>query len=443
MKWSKRCLPRPRWVRCGWAALIFWLSGWVTPVLAQEGLFESIAVSPAPPASSQPPAPPPPPAPTPTAPTEGVVQASCSTCGGGGGVLGMPPPADGGCATCGSGLLGAVSGDGIPCATGCTCAPCYPGQVPCDCCCTPHTGLGRFLDGLYHCICCPDPCYQPRWVALANSAFFVDQVKPVTQMILRGDFAGEVQFPDRAEYFWARENAKGPHFPGRVPPGAHAPGEPNVDFSRGVLYTEGAVNRFSAFVALSYLNVEPTLYPGASGFGDMFIGTKSLLLDCDLIQFTFQFETFLPTGNFTKGLGTGHVALDPSLITAIKLTPITYLQAQTSYWFPLGGTPTYQGPVFNYQFSINQLLYRCGCARDVQIIGTAELGGYEFAGGAYTSPVTGLPMSAKDVTNIVNVGPGLRLVICNKIDIGAGSQFAISKDRFAAAMARIEFRWRF
>jgi hypothetical protein len=303
--------------------------------------------------------------------------------------------------------------------------------------------MGRFLKGLYRCICCPDPCYVSSWRPLANAAFFVDQVKPITQIRIRGDFANNYTFPDKAEYFWAEENVKGPHYPGPVPPGAHPPGASNLDYLLGSLYMEGAVSRFSLFVNLQYLNVEPVLYPGASGFGDMQVGTKSLLLDCELIQFTWQLMVFIPTGNFLKGLGTGHAAIDPSLIAAIKLTPVTYLQAQTAYWWPLGGDQNYQGPVFNWQLSLNQLLWRCGCAKDIQLIGTAELGGYGIAGGAYTSPLTGLPLSAKDIGNIVNLGPGLRLVVCNKVDIGCGSQFAITKDRMADALARLEFRWRF
>jgi hypothetical protein len=175
----------------------------------------------------------------------------------------------------------------------------------------------------------------------------------------------------------------------------------------------------------------------------MQVGTKSLLLDCELIQFTFQFQTFIPTGNFTKGLGTGHVAFQPELITAIKMTPLTYLQAQVFYWYPVGGDQNFQGPVWNWQLSLNQMLYHCGSEKSVDVIGTAELGGYDIAGGAYTAPVTGLPLSAKDVGQIVNVGPGIRLVVCNKIDIGIGSQFAITRDRMASSLERVEFRWRF
>jgi hypothetical protein len=340
-------------------------------------------------------------------------------------------------------------GGGDGCAVGCGCdggGPCYPGRVGCDCCAEGKTCFGRFLSGVYNCICCPDPCYEPAWVPLANAAFFVDTVRPATQLRLRGDFADHYAFPDKAEYFWAQENKKGSRFPGASPAGtlmggAKAPGSPSLNYDEGFLYMETAKDSFSFFTELSYRNVEPILYPGASGFGDLNLGTKSMLIDCELLQFTFQFKTFLPTGNFTKGLGTGHVSLEPSLLTSVKITPVTYFQAQTAFWFPLGGDQSFEGPVFHYHLSLNQLL--CNCGKDIQLIGTVELSGYDLAGGAYTSPLTGLPLSAKTVSDIVNIGPGIRLSICNKIDIGAGGAFAVSRDHMAQDLGRVEFRWRF
>ena len=64
-------------------------------------------------------------------------------------------------------------------------------------------------------------------------------------------------------------------------------------------------------------------FPESSGFGDLDIGTKSLLLDCELLQVAFQFITYIPTGDFHKGLGTGHVSLEPSILFALKLSPLT------------------------------------------------------------------------------------------------------------------------
>src|SRR5262249_7736036 len=155
------------------------------------------------------------------------------------------------------------------------------------------------------------------------------------------------------------------------------------------------------------------------------------------------FKTFLPTGNFTAGVGTGHVSLEPGFLTAIKLTPGLYFQGEGAYWFPIGGDAGAQGPVFHYHFSLNKLLWCCG--HDIQLIGTCELNGWEILGGGYTDPnfARTPKFSAKNIGTIVSVGPGVRLVICDKIDFGVGAAFALTDQSMGDEALRAEFRWRF
>ena len=61
----------------------------------------------------------------------------------------------------------------------------------------------------------------------------------------------------------------------------------------------------------------------------------------------------------------------------------------------------------------------------------------------FTDPVTGAPLSAKTIGSIVSIGPGIRLVICDKIDFGIGSAFNITKDSMGDEAIRVDFRWRF
>jgi hypothetical protein len=351
----------------------------------------------------------------------GVVQTSCSSCGGG--------------------LFG--HGGGASCGTaGCpTC--CYAGREPCDCP-PPQGRIGRCFHGLYECICCPDPCYEPRWLAVANNAFFQDAARPVTQMRLRWDTALNMTLADKAEFFWARAdgNGKGPRPPTVA---GRRVFNTSLDYSDITMYTEAATGRLGVFVELAYVNVQPDFYGGASGFGDMNVGTKTLLLDCELIQSSFQFKTFIPTGNFTRGLGTGHVALEPALLTSVKLTPEWYLQNELAFWFPIGGDQSYQGPVFHWHLALNRALWKCG--HGIQLVGSLEANGWDIAGGRYTSPVAnaaGNPvnLSAKDI-DIVNVGPGARLIFCDKVDLGLGTAFALTSDSFGDQIYRVEFRWRF
>lgn len=356
---------------------------------------------------------------------DGVVQAGCASCGGGG-LLGIAAPemgGIGGCASCG----GCGSG-------GCN------GQRHCDCCCDGENIVARLFCGFYQCVCCPDPCYEGHWNALADAAFWQDAPRPVTQMNLTYDHVWSYPFADKAEFLFARGdgNGKGPKL-GAGP-------NQNVSYQDFRLYQEVAIDRFSLSIDLPYLEVQPDNTTGASGFGDMIIGTKSMLLDCELMQFSFGFKTFIPTGNFLNGLGTGHTSLEPALIMALKITPDTYLQTELAYRFPLGGDQTFQGPVLHYHVSLNQLLWHCG--HDIKLVGVAELNGYELLGGAYTTGLVaadGTPIigSAKDIGDILNIGPGLRLVVCDKIDFGIGSAFNFTSSSMGDEWLKVQFRWRF
>ena len=349
--------------------------------------------------------------------------AGCSTCSSGllGPDLSVLPTFGGSCGSCDSGCCGCGGG-------------CVPGKTPCDCCFDESSCVGRFLGGLYHCICCPDPCYDPHWNPLADAAFFQDGPRPVTQMRLRYESVWDYTFPDKAEFLWAQEGKKGP-----TPP-AGVKGEKAVSYQDLSLYNEVAVGAFSASIDIPYLQMEDDTFGGASGFGDLTIGTKSLLLDCELMQFAIVFNVEVPTGNFLKGLGTGHVTLQPGALMALKLTSMTYLQSDLLYSIPIGGDDSYEGPVLQYHLSLNQMLWNCG--NGIKLIGVAELNGYEFLGGAATAP-DGTMLSAKNIGSIVSIGPGVRLVVCDKIDFGVGSAFNLTEDTVGDEIIRVDFRWRF
>jgi hypothetical protein len=520
-----------------------------------------------------------------------VVQTGCSVCSGGLLSAAAPPvngyeaPATGGCSTCGGGCGG---------------SGCIPGRKSCycDCCKDCDTCVGRMLCGLYDCVCCPDPCYEPHWCALQDSAFFVESARPVTQLRLRFDSGFDLPNPDRAEFFWARERTN----PNQAEPGPSDPKNPayncfkhgfgkgpnciptSLDHEDVSLYMEGGTETFSMFIETPYREVDPetsaltfqtngppprpkeiqrpfslqdtsiggsaapagtTLLPAGtvpnkdivlknggetlptagtaqtmklplpagtklpkgtplrfdtqvnngavsvvpnpnankpspqkpqpfaspccevSGFSDMNLGTKSVLLDCELLLLTFQFKTYLPTGNFITGLGTGHVSLEPGLLFALKLTPDCYLQGEFAYWIPIGGDPLYEGDIFHEHFSLNKTLW-CPCP-GLRLVGTAELSHWDVTGGDFTSPTlianvpnpnfmaTGkgnkdmrgqprflkAPVAVSATTDMVSIGPGVRFYICDKLDIGVGSQIAVTEDHWEEELVRVDFRWRF
>ena len=157
-----------------------------------------------------------------------------------------------------------------------------------------------------------------------------------------------------------------------------------MNYDQLYFYTEAASAAGSVFFEMPYRSNNPTLGPSMSGFADLNFGVKSLLFDCELLQITFQMKNYMPTDQTGKGLGTGHVSLEPSLLMTMRLAPETYLQGQFAEWIPLGGDPTYSGALMHYHLSFNQVLARP--LADMPIIGTFEFNGWSFQDGAYTDP---------------------------------------------------------
>jgi hypothetical protein len=342
----------------------------------------------------------------------------------------MVKPASG-CAGCGSGGCG--SGGCNNNNYGPSNNTCVPGRQ--QCCGIPSdTVCGRFFGGLCEELCCPDPCYEPRWVPEANAAFFQDSPRPVTQTRIRWDSAANYRFPDTAEYFWAQvktganQAAKGP---GIV--------TPSLKYNELSIYQEVAAKGFSFFIEMPYLSFDPAIGPSGAGMGDLTIGTKSVLLDRELLLVSLQFKTVIPTGNFTAGLGTGHVSLEPSLLAALKLCPTTYVQTEIAEWIPLGGTPGFAGSVFHYHASLNQNL--CHWGDCINVIGVMEFNGYSFSG-AFTDFPSGAVVG-NNGSNFANAGPGLRIQICDKADIGFAADFGFGNMHGPAQIYRTELRIRY
>ncbi|HZZ81079.1 MAG TPA: hypothetical protein VFE62_21435 [Gemmataceae bacterium] len=337
-----------------------------------------------------------------------------------------------GCSSCGmkpwlGGYGGGGCGPGGCGAGGCGSGSCVPGRI-CHGCGDRDTVFGRFMGCLYDELCCPDPCYEPTWIPAANAAFFQDGPRPVTQTRIRWDEGVRYRFPDTSEYLWPQIGGKGPKVL-----------TPYTNYAGLSLYQEVAAKGFSFFFELPYLNMDPAIGPGAGGFGDMNLGTKAVLLDRELLLVTMQFRTYIPTGNFQAGLGTGHVSLEPALLAALKLTHSTYLQGEIADWIPIGGTPGFEGNVFHYHASLNQNI--CHVGDCFNIVGTMEFNGWSFRG-AFSDPLTGAPIGIGG-SNYVNAGPGFRVQFCERVDFGVGAAFGFGNGHGPTQIYRTEFRLRF
>lgn len=341
----------------------------------------------------------------------GIQQVECASCG-----TMKPPSYSSGCSSCGGG--------GVMCSDGCASGLCKPGRT---CKFTGNCGNGfidNFFGGLGECLCCSDPCYEPVWNTTANAAFWQDNVRPKTYTRFRYDNFNSMSAPKIAEYFMGSSATGGN---GRT-----------VNSQELSMYQEVAADKASFFIEMPYRSIDFQDGHNA-GFVDLNLGTKSLLLDCDLLQMTFQFKTFIPVGNAASGTGTGHVSLEPSLLFSLKLFDATYLQSQFAYWIPIGGDADASGTIFHYHFSFNHLFVERG---PWQVIGTAEFNAWNFLDGTTTIGNDNTVFSASH-RNYINAGPGLRIVYCENYDLGLGYACALSDGYLGQNQYRAELRIRY
>ncbi len=370
------------------------------------------------------------------------------------------------CATCG-GFHGHLDGPVFTCQAGCASGDCIPGRQPCnlplnEC----DTVVGSFLTNLYQCICCPDPCYEPKWEPAAYASLFADYARPRTVTRLRYDNLEDMTRPDRNQ-FWLN-NVTPTHGAVRY---VNPHNQTGLFKNSGVtitnlsarlqqvyLYQEAAGPHGSLFVEIPYRQINQSWAPTQAGFGDINFGIKSLLFDCEMLQIAFQMRTFMPSGNFIDNLGNGQFALDPSILASLKLSPTTYFQGQFGNWIPLGGPGVKRslaGGIFYWFMSLNQVL--CYTTPDSPLIATLEMDGWSFEDGSYTGSISTItstthPNQTTKLNHVekgggvsyFNIGPGLRQSICNRVDFGGAITWATdSAAHWAQPWFRFEVRFLF
>jgi hypothetical protein len=273
---------------------------------------------------------------------------------------------------------------------------------------------------------------------------YIDSALIRNEIRLRFDAAYDDNRPDRAEFFYAKcgcfaalgQKAPGPPLP-----------EHRVDYQDISLYGELALApRASIFVEAPYRFLNPEDNANTNGFADMNIGAKLALISTADQVLTFQFRTYIPTGDSDRGLGTDHVSLEPALLLWQQVSDHLYLQAELRDWIPIGGTD-FAGNVIRYgvgfgyfligepQLPGRQVESAWAVAPVVEFVGWTVLSGKEFA------PDIGEKDAAGDT--IFNAKFGLR------INYGDNHSFAVSYGRALTGavwykdIVRVEYRLSF
>jgi hypothetical protein len=327
--------------------------------------------------------------------------------------------------------------------------PVYEGPM------TAHEAVGPFRECFYTVLANlngPRSCPPGIGVEnVMNAPFWLDTTQPLQNCRIRADGASDWEFPDRIEYFWAQ--TPGPKGAQQLEFGDDG-GEPSVDYQEVSFYIERGGERLSVGTELPIRAVDPDVRRNTTGFADMRVTTKAVLLDGKDWQLTQVMHTHIPTGSFRRGTGNGHVSLEPGVAWRYKWSDVTYIHGDLTYWFPIAADPFHSGQMFNYGIGISHIWID---GDKWAIMPTLELNAWTILDGQQTFPGEEFPLvggfdpggpNQIDTLSILNIHPGLRWVCdtsgdCGVREFGITSGIAVTEDHWYEEILRIELRWVF
>jgi hypothetical protein len=296
---------------------------------------------------------------------------------------------------------------------------------------------------------------------------YVDNAIIGSQIRIRFDAAFNDPFPDRAEFFYAKCScyrllgAAGPPLSLAADPNASGPGPgipTTINYQQLYMQAEYApISRFSVFVEVPIRWLQPqgfkptpfVPFGNESGLSDVQAGFKFAALASSSHYLTFQFRAYTPSGDSSKGLGTNHWSVEPSVLYYQKLSSRWAVEGQLTYWHPIGGSAGvpvtnhegYAGDIFNYGIGpsyrlINRENFRLSPV--VELVGWKVLNGFETAPG----PIDNAAAEVSNI-NIVNIKAGARASFGRHNSIYAGFGRAVTFSDWYRDLFRIEYRYSF
>ena len=298
------------------------------------------------------------------------------------------------------------------------------------------------------------PVKEPSGPPLEGSMVgYVDDAIVGSQIRIRFDAGFKDNAPDRAEFFYPQCGCNGGGAPGPKPGAAN-----NINFQQ--LYFQGEyapVRRFSVFTEVPIRWIQPQsfipgTYPASpfsnkSGISDVRAGFKLAATASSDHSLTFQFKAYFPSGDGSRGLGTAHYSVEPSLLYYQRLSERWAVESQIGGWIPINGSSlsgrgNYAGDIYFYGVGPS---YRLVNRENIKFAPVVELFGWRVMGGLETveTPAGAPAVDDASGTNIVNLKVGARTSFGRHNSIYAGFGQAVTHSVWYEHIVRLEYRYSF
>ncbi len=216
---------------------------------------------------------------------------------------------------------------------------------------------------------------------------------PYVGLRVRADYG--LSAPDRLEYVWAKA--------GRGP----GP-ETRLDLIDTVYRSELGNAQAALITELSMRSLNPEQNGNTVGFGDMVVGGKALVYDGKCTKLSTLFLTYLKTGSPSRGLGTGHVALEPGVLLRHKMSDATYFHSELKYRLPIAASDGFGGDLLTSGYALSTVWKDTD---QYAVMPTLEVTTTSFLFGART--LEDGTVQRVNGTTAVDIYPGMRCVFSN------------------------------
>ena len=312
----------------------------------------------------------------------------------------------------------------------------------------PNPSPGNFCEPVFNHVACNDCCYGVQnWSPLLRrlgvdatgceepgighervmfAPFEIDPTQPTNYWLVRYDSGFGLRTPDRAEYFWSK--------PGKAP----AMSRDQINFQDLRFINETGSDSFSVITEIPVRFIDADSLHSTSGIGDMKVATKLRLINGQKWQVTQILRTYINTGSARKGVGAGHLSLEPGLLARYELSPDTYLHSECKLWVPIAGDPVFSGNVLRSGLGISHVLYETD---RFAIIPNLEMVNFTYLTGQKTVGTRSPRVNGEAAINLM---PGARFVFGPKGDLGL-FELGVSGlvglgDEYVNQMFRVDFK---
>ena len=252
----------------------------------------------------------------------------------------------------------------------------------------------------------------------------------------------------------ARSN--GPPGGGGGAPGPQPGGSNNINFQQLYFLAEYApVGRFSVFTEVPIRWIQPQSFiPGTftgptfsnqSGISDVRAGFKLAVSASSNHSLTLQLKAYFPSGDGSRGLGTAHYSVEPSLLYYQRLSDRWSVESQIGGWHPINGSNfsgrgDYAGDIFLYGIGPS---YQLVNLENIKFAPVVELFGWYVLGGLQLIGTNSPTLADASGTSIVNLKVGARTSFGGHNSVYVGFGQAVTHSVWYEHIIRAEYRYSF